>query len=176
MGDRGYMDLRLNIADDMWNSGIIMIHKYIITHKHWWRHQMETFSALLALCAGKSPVTGKFPSQRPVTRSFDVFFDLRLNKWFSKQSWGWWFETPLRLLWRHCKAGVRKTANTHPHPHPMIPVHMYISKSYEIWKYIYIYMIQFHFILLSVELCHASSFVKCMYVRTDESIKITWSW
>ena len=41
---------------------------------------METFSALLALCAGNSPVTGEFPSQRPVMRSFDVFFDLRLNK------------------------------------------------------------------------------------------------
>ena len=41
---------------------------------------METFSALLALCVGNSPVTGEFPSQRPVTRSFDVFFDLRLNK------------------------------------------------------------------------------------------------
>ena len=41
---------------------------------------METFSALLALCAGNSPVTGEFPAQRPVTRSFDVFFDLRLNK------------------------------------------------------------------------------------------------
>ena len=42
-----------------------------------------TFSALLALCAGNSPVTGKFPAQRPVTRSLDVFFDLRLikNSW-----------------------------------------------------------------------------------------------
>ena len=40
-----------------------------------WRHQMETFSALLAICAGHSPVTGEFPSQKPVTRSFDVFFD-----------------------------------------------------------------------------------------------------
>ena len=38
----------------------------------WWRHQMETFSALLALCAGNSPVSGEFPAQRPVTRSFDV--------------------------------------------------------------------------------------------------------
>ena len=46
----------------------------------WWRHQMETFSALLALCAGNSPVIGEFPSQRPVTRSSDIFFDLRLNK------------------------------------------------------------------------------------------------
>ena len=54
---------------------------------------METFSALLAICAENSPVTGEFPTQRPVTRSFDVFFDLRLNKRLSKQSWGWWFET-----------------------------------------------------------------------------------
>ena len=46
----------------------------------WWRHQLETFSALLASCAGNSPVSGEFPAQKPVTRSFDVFFDLRLNK------------------------------------------------------------------------------------------------
>ena len=56
---------------------------------------METFSALLDICAGKSPVPGEIPAQRPVTRSFDVFFDLRLNKRLSKQLWGWWFETPL---------------------------------------------------------------------------------
>ena len=67
----------------------------------WWRHQMETFSALLAICAGNSPVPDEFPSQRPVTRSFDVFFDLFLNKWLSKQSWGWWFETLSCPLWRH---------------------------------------------------------------------------
>ena len=53
----------------------------------WWRHQMETFFA--------------FPAQRPVTRSFDVSFDLCLNKRFSKQSWGWWFETPSCSFWRH---------------------------------------------------------------------------
>ena len=52
----------------------------------WWRHQMETSSALLAFCAGNSPVTGEFPAQRPVTRSFDVFFDLRLNKRLGIQS------------------------------------------------------------------------------------------
>ena len=67
----------------------------------WWRHQMETFSALLAICAGNSPVPGEFPAQRPVTRSFDVFLDLRLNKRYSKQSWGWRFETLSRSLWRH---------------------------------------------------------------------------
>ena len=49
---------------------------------------METFSVSLALCAGNSPVTGEFPPQRAVTRSFDVFFDLRPNKRLSKQWWG----------------------------------------------------------------------------------------
>ena len=67
----------------------------------WRRHQMETFSALLAICAGNSPVSGEFPAQRPVTRSFDVFFDQRLNKGLSKQSWGWQFETHSSPLWRH---------------------------------------------------------------------------
>ena len=45
---------------------------------------METFPALLAICAGNLPVTAEFPTQRPVTQSFDVFFDLRLNKRLSK--------------------------------------------------------------------------------------------
>ena len=52
------------------------------------------------LC-GNSPITGEFPALRPVTRSFDVFFDLRLNKRLSKQSGRWWFETLSRPLWRH---------------------------------------------------------------------------
>ena len=43
----------------------------------------------------------EFPAQTPATRSFDVFFDLRLNKRLSKQWWGWWFETPSHPLWRH---------------------------------------------------------------------------
>ena len=48
------------------------------------------------------PLCGESPTQRPVTRSFDVFFDLRVNKRLIKQSWGWWFETPSRPLWCHC--------------------------------------------------------------------------
>ena len=55
----------------------------------------------MVICTGKSPVPSEFPTQRPVTRSFDVFFDLRLNKRLSKQSWGWWFETLSHSLWRH---------------------------------------------------------------------------
>ena len=73
----------------------------------WWRHQMETFSALLAICAGNSPVTGGSPTQKPVTRSFDGFFDLRLNKRLSKQTWVWLYETPSRSLWCHCNDSNR---------------------------------------------------------------------
>ena len=58
----------------------------------WWRHQIETFSALLAICEGNSPVTKASDAE--------LFFYLRLNKQLSKQSWGWWFETPSRSLWR----------------------------------------------------------------------------
>ena len=47
---------------------------------------------------------GEFPAQRPVTRSFDAFFDLRLNKRLSKQPWGWWFETSSWWLWLQCNA------------------------------------------------------------------------
>ena len=84
-----------------WSTPWYLCHIFFVKPS-WWRHQMETFSALLALCAGNSPVTGEFPSQRPVTQSFDVSFGLRLNKRLSKQSWGWWFETPSCSLWRHC--------------------------------------------------------------------------
>ena len=53
------------------------------------------------LC-GEFTGLGEFPTQRPVTQSFDVFFDLRLNKPLSKQPWGWWFETPPWSLLRQC--------------------------------------------------------------------------
>ena len=66
-----------------------------------WCHQTETFSTLLGLWEGNSPVNGEFPSKRPVTRSFDVFFDLCLNKRLSKPSRHRSFETPSRSLWRH---------------------------------------------------------------------------
>ena len=61
------------------------------------------------LLRGNSPVTGEFPAQRPMTRNFEVFFDLRLNKRLSKQSWGWWFETPSCPLWRYCNVKLRET-------------------------------------------------------------------
>ena len=97
-------------------TAIYLIHSHLMTHIcardlchqrfriPWWRHQMETFSALVAICAGNSPVTGEFPTRRPVTRSFDVFFDLCPNERLSKQSWGWWFGTLSSPLWRHRNA------------------------------------------------------------------------
>ena len=70
-------------------------------HKYHFTSSNKTFSASLALCAGNSPVTGEFPSQRPVTWSFDVFFDLCLNKRLSKHSRRQWIKTPSCSLWRH---------------------------------------------------------------------------
>ena len=71
----------------------------------WWRYMMtpsngNIFRVTGHLC-GEFTGSGEFPAQRPVTRSFDVFFDLRLNKRLSKHSWGWWFETPWHPLRRH---------------------------------------------------------------------------
>ena len=73
---------------------------------------MENIFVLLALCEGKPRVTGEFPSQRPVTRSFEVFFYLRLNKWWSKQSRRRWFETPMRSLWHPCDYYHKYVADT----------------------------------------------------------------
>ena len=74
---------------------------YQLIYDAWWRHQMETFSAILATARGinRSPVN--FPHKGQWHGAFDVFCDLRLNKRLSKQSWGWWFETPSSPLWRH---------------------------------------------------------------------------
>ena len=72
-------------------------------------HLCGEFTAWLAICAGNSPGAGEFPAQRPMTRSFDVFCDLRLNKRLSKQSWGWWFETLSRPLWHRCHEWLTKS-------------------------------------------------------------------
>ena len=77
---------------------VSQIHDDVIKWKHFPRYWPFVTGELPA----HRPVTGELPAQGPVTRSFDFFFDLRLNKCFSKQSWGWWFETLSRPLWRHC--------------------------------------------------------------------------
>ena len=78
------------------------------------------FSALLAICAGNSPVPGEFPARRPVTRSFDVFFDLHPNKRLSKQWWGWWFETPSAGNRAHYDVIVMKTSYANRPSAPMV--------------------------------------------------------
>ena len=73
-----------------------------ISHETAWRHQMETFSALLAFCEGNQPVTGGLPSQRTVTQSFNLFSLICVwrNGWAIETQW---LETPSRsALWRHC--------------------------------------------------------------------------
>ena len=81
-------------------SSLVRLGSLLIRILTWWRHQMQTFTALLALCVGIPRVTGGFPSQRPVTRTFDVFLDLCLNKRLCKRS-RHRFETPSCSLWRH---------------------------------------------------------------------------
>ena len=76
------------------NNNLIHIH-YMMTSPN------GNISRVTGLCEENPSVTGGFPSQRTVTRSFDGFFQLHLNKWLSKQSRRRWFETPLCLLWRH---------------------------------------------------------------------------
>ena len=67
----------------------VNVYQHWLLSSTWWRHQMETFSALLAICAGNSPVSGEFPAQRPVARSFDVFFDLcPINDWVNNREAG----------------------------------------------------------------------------------------
>ena len=111
---------------NIWSRSYCQLRGIWTTRATWWHHQMETFSELLAICAGNSPVPGEFPAQRPVTQSFDVFFDLHLNKRLSKQSWGWWFEMPLCSLWRHCNEslGWYPMSDFFPHNcHPVRRIH-----------------------------------------------------
>ena len=71
------------------------------------------------LC-GEFTGPGEVPTQRPVTWSFDVFFDLRLNKRLSKQCWDWWFKTPSRSLWRQCNVIVQEGRSIETLPGAML--------------------------------------------------------
>ena len=73
-----------HVIDNMEKSVIILDKEgFQVKYLPWWRHQLETFPALLDFCVGNSPLNGEFPAQRPVTRSFDVFFFIyaRINGW-----------------------------------------------------------------------------------------------
>ena len=115
-----------------WKTSLKDDHSGKIHGTTWWRHQMETFSALLAFCEGNSPVTGGFPSQRPVTRSFGVFFYLRLNKRLNKPARRLWFETPSRLWWRH-RNEWRGTPTYISHLYPHIRLHIKRHHCFMTW-------------------------------------------
>ena len=85
-------------------ASYIIVNIFSSNDCHVFGRQMETFSALLALCEGNPPVTGGFPTQKPATRSFDVFSDPRLDLRLDKLSRGRWIDMPERSLWRHCNA------------------------------------------------------------------------
>ena len=74
----------------------------------------ENISALLAICAGNSPVARELYAQRPVMRSFVVLFDLHLNKRLSKKCRGWWLETPSSSTWRHCYVHLKYRPDKQP--------------------------------------------------------------
>ena len=85
------------------SSPTSIFHDFMMTSSNGNMFRVTGFCAWNSqVTAGNSPVTGEFPSHRPVTRSFDVFFDLRLSKRLSKQSRRWLFEMPSRSLWHHC--------------------------------------------------------------------------
>ena len=83
------------------------------------------FSAPLALYEGNSPVTSEFPSLRPVTRSFGVFFDQCLNKRLSTQSRRRWFETSSHSFWRLCNDC--ETCGIGPHVKHLLGVHLFLG-------------------------------------------------
>ena len=95
--------MNIYLAENVSHVAVLQRQNYI-TSNPIMASSMETFPALLALCEGNPPVASRFPSQRAVTRSFDVFFDLRLNMRLNKQLRGRWFDTSSRSLWRHCNA------------------------------------------------------------------------
>ena len=87
---------------------------------------METFSALLALCAGEFTGHRWIPRTKASDAELWCFFDLRLSERLGNQSWGWWFETPSRSLWRHCIVNQERQGicgpRAPPHYEPMRPV------------------------------------------------------
>ena len=100
------------VQDNMKGNTKDLCYVELTTMEHMMTSSNGTIFPVTDHLCGNSPVPGEFPEQRPVTRTFDVFFDLPLNKPLSKQSWGWWFETLSPLLWRHCNDLLRAPVAT----------------------------------------------------------------
>ena len=106
------------MSKDNWFCQQFSLHLTALSHvtpHTWWRHQMETFSVLLAICVGNSPVPGELTGPRWIPRTKASAAELWCFVWstpewrLSKQSWGWWFETPSRILWCHSNAFITAT-------------------------------------------------------------------
>ena len=141
----------------------------------WWCHQMETFSALLAFCVGNSPSTGEFPAQRPMTQSFDIFFDLRLNKRLSKQSWGWWIKAPSRSLWGHCdgqSAGLMITCSTKCYDQDLSTVHMIYATNFRVFFFCF-GVLEMSMIMILIQTAVKITSIYGMWKHTLFGIKIT---
>ena len=99
---------------DVFKGSVLFTHQNL-DQTPWWRHQMETFSALLALWGiHRWPVNS--PHKASEAELWCVFY-LCLHKRLSTQSWGWWYETPSRSLWRHCNVpGIKSRTTTQTCP------------------------------------------------------------
>ena len=105
----------------------------------WWRHQMEAFPRHWPFVRGihRSPVNS--PHKGQWRGALMLYFVLHLNKRLSKQSWGWWFETPSRPLWRHC--------NIAKETWKMMSIYIYIA------IYMYMYMCMHMYMCMYICLC-----------------------
>ena len=112
--------------------------KQPIHHTTWWRHQMETFSALLANCAWNSSVTGELPSQRPVTRRFSVFF---IRAWIN----GW--------VNNHEAGDLRR----HRAHYEVIVMKCVIGNFYLVWVALWKWPCFFEYMLLYAQYCHETT-------------------
>ena len=98
-------------ASFLWMISKFINRRYTIPHLHTTIFDVNACVCLVYIyqapkCFINLTVSGAFSAQRPVTRSFDVLFDMRLDKELSKQSRGWWFEMISRPLWRHCNVKI----------------------------------------------------------------------
>ena len=90
--------------------------------KPWYRHRMETVSALPVLSEGNPPVIGRFPSPRAINAGLDVIFDISRNKRWNEQSSRRWVET----LNAHCDVIVMLM---------LVLVTFFLHKMPLAWKY-----------------------------------------
>ena len=123
------------------------------------------------LC-GEFTGPGEVPSQRPVTRSFNVFFDLHLNKRLSKQPWGWWFETPSWSLWRQCN-DIYICGIIYYKQILYVMQHMYLNQDNRVNK-THMKLLLECFILLSHFVNVGSQFMDCDGVFQEVFVLVDW--